>query len=56
MQENLFDDDNCEVCKAQRLAMEQGRDATFFELMEAMEKQKKSGVGYVGYGKDLFNL
>jgi hypothetical protein len=56
MQENLFDDDNCEVCKAQKRAMEQGRDATFSELMEAMEKQKQSGIGFVGYGDDLFKM
>ena len=56
MEKNLFDDNDCEICKAQSLAIDQGRDITHFELMEAVEKQKKSGIGLVGCEDDLFSL
>lgn len=44
--------DDCEVCRAMRLAEERGRAPSQTELLEAFCKQQATGVGVVGFGEE----
>lgn len=45
--------DDCEVCRAIRAAEERGVELSTHELLAAFQKQKASGVGFVGTGEDF---
>ena len=40
-------DDDCEICRAQRLADSEGRNLSMEEFKYAAQRQKASGVGKV---------
>ncbi|GEM_PF-2179152 len=47
----LFDD--CEICRAQKAALLDGREPTFDEMKKAFKKAKNSGKGIVGGDMEL---